>query len=194
MLTSIKLLVYNISKKYTERGLNKIIVLDASSLILLGKCGLVETLSQTFRMVIPNMVFNEVVNEEALKNYPEAKIISDLVDGKKIEVISIKRQKLKFPITLGEGEIEAIILTQQIENAIWVTDDGRAIKACRYLKVPFIISPKVVVNLYQLGKIDFTVAKTSIDKLRIIGRYSPEIIAEALLRLEEVRNVKTNNR
>jgi hypothetical protein len=172
MLTSIKLLVYNISKKYTERGLNKIIVLDASSLILLGKCGLVETLSQTFRMVIPNMVFNEVVNEEALKNYPEAKIISDLVDGKKIEVISIKRQKLKFPITL----------------------DGRAIKACRYLKVPFIISPKVVVNLYQLGKIDFTVAKTSIDKLRIIGRYSPEIIAEALLRLEEVRNVKTNNR
>ena len=174
--------------------MNKIIVLDASSLILLGKCGLVETLSQTFRMVIPNMVFNEVVNEEALKNYPEAKIISDLVDGKKIEVVSIKRKKLRFPIMLGKGEIEAIILTRQIENTILVTDDGRAIKAFRYLKVPFIISPKVVVNLYQLGKIDFTVAKTSIDKLRIIGRYSPEIIAEALLRLEEVRDVKTNNR
>lgn len=174
--------------------MNKVIVVDASSLILLGKCGLIEIFSNAFKLVIPKKVFNEVVNEEALKNYPEAKVISDLVDVKKIEVISIGKQKLKFPVALGEGEIEAIILTQQMENAILVTDDGKAIKACRFLKIPFTISPKVVVNLYQLEKIDFNVAKTSIDKLRIIGRYSPEIIAEALLRLEEVRDVKANNR
>jgi hypothetical protein len=81
-----------------------------------------------------------------------------------------------------------------MENAILVADDGKAIKACRYLKIPFMISPKVVTALYRLEKIDFVEARTSIDKLRIIGRYSPEIIAEALLRLEEIKNVKANNR
>jgi len=37
----------------TDKGEKKTIVLDASSLILLGKCGLVELLSQTFRIIIP---------------------------------------------------------------------------------------------------------------------------------------------
>lgn len=75
-----------------------------------------------------------------------------------------------------------------------MTDDGKAIKACRYLKVPFIISPKVVTDLYRLGKIGMMEAKHSIEKLGIIRRYSPEIISEALIRLKEVRDVETNNR
>jgi predicted nucleic acid-binding protein len=174
--------------------MHKLLIMDASSLILLGRCGLIEVLSQVFHVIIPRGVLNEVVNEETLKQYPDANIISELVKSKKIEVFSIEKQKFKFPITLGEGELEAIILTRQMENAILVTDDGKAIKACRYLKIPFIISPKVVTALYQLEKIDFGNAKTSIDKLRIIGRYSPEIIAETLLRLEEIKNVKTDNR
>jgi predicted nucleic acid-binding protein len=168
--------------------------MDASSLILLGRCGLIEVVSQVVSIILPRGVFNEVVNEETLKQYPDANIISGLVKSRKIEVFSIGKQKLQFPITLGEGEIEAIILTRQMENAILVTDDGKAIKACRYLKIPFMISPKVVTALYRLEKIDFVEARTSIDKLRIIGRYSPEIIAEALLRLEEIKNVKANNR
>jgi len=174
--------------------MHKLLIMDASSLILLGRCGLIEVLSQVFSVIIPRGVLNEVVNEGTLKQYPDANIISELVKNREIEVFSIEKQKFQFPITLGEGEMEAIILTRQMENAILVTDDGKAIKACRYLKIPFIISPKVITALYQLGKIDFMDAKTSIDKLRIIGRYSPEIIAEALLRLEEIKNVKTNNR
>ncbi|PIV22503.1 MAG: hypothetical protein COZ69_07145 [Deltaproteobacteria bacterium CG_4_8_14_3_um_filter_45_9] len=174
--------------------MQKLLIMDASSLILLGRCGLIEVLSQVFSVIIPRGVFNEVVNEETLKQYPDANIISELVKSKKIEVFLVERQKFQFPITLGEGEIEAIILTRQMENGILVTDDGKAIKACRYLKIPFIISPKVVTALYQLEKIDFGNAKISIDKLRIIGRYSPEIIAEALLKLEEIKNVKTDNR
>jgi hypothetical protein len=51
-----------------------------------------------------------------------------------------------------------------------------------------------LIDLYRLGKIDMMDAKHSIVKLRIIGRYSPEIIAEALIRLKDVRDVETNNR
>jgi len=174
--------------------IHKLLIMDASSLILLGRCSLIEVLSQVFSVIIPQGVFNEVVNEETLRQYTDANIISELVKNKKIEVVSVERQKFQYPITLGEGELEAIILTRQMKNAVLVTDDGKAIKACRYLKIPFIISPRVVIALYQLERISFLEAKASIDKLRIIGRYSPEIIAEALIRLEEIKNVKTNNR
>lgn len=174
--------------------MHNLLIMDASSLILLGRCGLIEVLSKVFSVIIPRGVLNEVVNEGTLKQYPDANIISELVKNRKIEVFSTEKQKFQFPLTLGEGEMEAIVLTRHMENAILVTDDGKAIKACRYLKIPFMISPKVITALYQFGKIGFMDAKTSIDKLRIIGRYSPEIIAEALLSLEEIKNVKTNNR
>ena len=174
--------------------MNKILVMDASSLILLGKCGLIEVVSKTFKVIIPRKVLDEVVNEETLDQYPDANIIAELIQSKKIEVISIEKRKVKFPITLDEGETEAIILTRQMGDAILVTDDGKAIKACRYLKIPFIISPKVVTDLYRSREIDMMDAKHSIDKLRIVGRYSPEIIAEALIRLREARDVETNNR
>ncbi len=174
--------------------MDKTLVMDASSLILLGKCGLIEVLSKEFRVIIPRKVFDEVADEEIVKQYPDANVIAELVHGGKIEVTSIEKRSVKFPITLDEGETETILLARQMENAILVTDDGKAIKACRYLKIPFIISPKVVTDLYRTGKISMTEAKRSIEKLGIIGRYSPEIISEALIRLKEVRDVETNNR
>jgi predicted nucleic acid-binding protein len=172
----------------------KTLVMDASSLILLGKCGLVEILSKEFRVIIPGKVFGEVADEQILKQYPDPNAIAELVHGGKIEVTSIEEKSVRFPITLDEGETEAILLARQVENAILVTDDGKAIKACRYLKLPFIISPKVVTDLYRTGKISMLEAKRSIEKLGIIGRYSPEIISEALIRLKEARDVETNNR
>ncbi len=173
--------------------MTKILVMDASSLILLGKCGLMETLSKEFRVVIPRKVLDEVANEEILKQYPDANVIAELVHQQKIEVILIGKRGLKYPFTLDEGETEAILLAWQMKNAILVTDDGKAIKACRYLKIPFIISPKLVTELYRLGKIGMPEARRSIEKLGIVGRYSPEIISEALIRLKEVEDVETNN-
>jgi hypothetical protein len=39
-----------------------------------------------------------------------------------------------------------------------------------------------------------SLAKTAIEKMCIDGRYQPDIIAEALLRLKEIGNVETGNR
>jgi predicted nucleic acid-binding protein len=167
--------------------------MDASSLILLGKCGLIEALSKAFRIIIPRKVLDEVASEALLKQYPDASVIAGLVHSRKIEIIAVENKRIRFPLSLDEGETEAILLTQQMGDAILVTDDGKAIKACRFLKIPFIISPKVVIALYRLEKIDMTEAKRSINKLRMIGRYSPEIIAEALINLKEARDVETNN-
>ncbi|MCL5985772.1 MAG: hypothetical protein M1371_04310 [Actinobacteria bacterium] len=162
-------------------------------MILLSKCGLLETLAESFPIVIPKGVFHEVVNKETLKKYSNAEVISNLVSAKGIKVVEIDTRVNKLSVSLGKGELEALVLLKQTANSILLTDDGKAIKACRYMKFPFIISPKIIVELYRLGKIDFTKTKSSIEKLRIIGRYSPDIIAEALLKLEEIEDAKTNN-
>ena len=42
-------------------------------------------------------------------------------------------------------------------------------------------------------RIEWPLAKAAIEKIRIDGRYAPDIIAEALLRLKKIGNVETGN-
>ena len=78
--------------------------------------------------------------------------------------------------------------------AVLATDDGKAIKTCRFLNLPFSISPKIATELYRHGRIEGPLAQAAIEKMRIEGRYAPDIIAEALLKLKEIGNVETGNR
>ena len=89
--------------------------------------------------------------------------------------------------------MEALILAKKWIGSILATDDGKAIKACRFLDIPFIITPKIVLELFRLDKITYEKAKAALEKLKIIGRYSPEIIGEAFLKLMEEKHVKANN-
>ena len=81
----------------------------------------------------------------------------------------------------------------KLGKPLLATDDGKAIKAARFLRIPFIITPKIVVELLKLKKISFKKARSSIEKLGNIGRYSPAIIADALLSLMEEKDDKTDN-
>lgn len=98
-----------------------------------------------------------------------------------------------MPLSLHKGEEEALLLSVKLGSLLFATDDGKAIKAARFLRVPFIITPRIVVDLFRLEKISLKKARQSIDKFGRIGRYSPEIIADALLSLMEEKDVKTNN-
>jgi len=51
----------------------------------------------------------------------------------------------------------------------------------------------ITTELYRRGRIERPLAKVAIEKMRIEGRYAPDIIAEALLRLGEIGNVETGN-
>ena len=175
----------------------QIIVADSCSLILLSKSGLLKALTECCRLVVPKAVYEEVVNPETIGKFPDAKILNVMVAQGHIEVVSAATQDpdRQPPVTLGSGEWEAIRLVWRLgEGTILATDDGKAIKACRYLNLPFIISPKIATELYRQGQVERSAAKAAIEKMRIEGRYTPDIIAEALLRLEEIENAQNGNR
>ncbi len=171
-----------------------IIIADSSSLILLTKCNLLEVLVKLFLVRIPEAVLNEIVNSDTMERFPDAKTISRLIVENKVGVVKVAMPDHSMPVSLGKGEAEALFLAKQTGDAILATDDGKAIKACRYLGVPFIISPRITTELYRLDAIDFTKARSSIEKMKIIGRYSSDIISESILELEVMQNAKTNDR
>jgi hypothetical protein len=86
------------------------------------------------------------------------------------------------------------MLALEMKETLFATDDGKAIKAARFLRVPFIISPRIVIEMLRSGKISFKNARESLEKLGKVGRYSPEIIADALaLIIMEAKDGKAHN-
>lgn len=165
------------------------IVADSSALILLAKCGLLQDVCKLFQIIVPPGVIAEVASEQLVKNYPDAALIANLTSKGSIQVQSPSSEQTPLPVSLHRGETEALFLAMSLTGPIiFATDDGKAIKAARFTKVPFIITPKIVVELFRLRKITFKKARGSLEKLARIGRYSPEIIAEALLSLKEENN------
>jgi len=168
-------------------------VADSTSLILLAKCSLLEIVCTLFEIIVPSKVIDETATEELSVNYPDSIIIRELISNELLKVEKPDPGELGVSIKLHAGEEDALLLAFKSPGTVFATDDGKAIKAARFLKVPFIITPKIVVNLFMLNKISFIKARQSIEKLGKIGRYSPEIIAESILSLSEVRNGKANN-
>ena len=169
------------------------IVADSSSLILLAKCSLLEIVCNLFDIIVPMAVIIEVASEDLIKTYPDAALISELSSKGSIKVQSIVIDRPPSSLSLHKGEEEALLLAKNLSGSLLATDDGKAIKAARFFSVPFIITPKIVVELFKLQKISFKKARGSIEKLEKIGRYSPEIIAEALIALMEIEHGKANN-
>jgi predicted nucleic acid-binding protein len=168
-------------------------VADSSALILLAKCDLLEIVCNLFEIIVPSAVIAEVASDHLVRDYPDAALISDLTSKGVIRIQSPGSAKFPLPISLHQGEKDALLLAIELGRSLFATDDGKAIKAARFLNVPFIITPKIVVELFRLQKISFKKARESLEKLGKIGRYSPEIIADALVSLMEEKDGKTDN-
>jgi len=159
----------------------KKLVADSSSIILLTKCSLLEKLTQVVELYIPETVFDECASEKLITKHPDAIAIRRLVEENKIHVKTSSRGNIE------KGEDEAILLYNEINADILLCDDGRAIKICKVLNIPFTTPPRVVIDLYQKRIIDIDFAKEALNKLEILGRYSKDIISSALLELIKKR-------
>jgi hypothetical protein len=56
------------------------------------------------------------------------------------------------------------------------------------LGIPFIISPNIVFSLYKNEELTYSEALQSVEKLRLFGRYSPDIIAASLLKIQREKD------
>ncbi len=163
-----------------------LIVADSSALILLAKTGLLGDCCATHRLVAPASVVAEVASKELIRKFPSARIIADLLRENRIRVKNPGEARIRFPGSLHRGEKDALLLARNTAGSVLATDDGKAIKAAKWMGIPYIVTPKIVVEIARSGHISKARAREGIERLGVLGRYSPDIIAHALIQLSEV--------
>jgi len=163
------------------------IVLDASTAILLAKAELLDAFVEAVRqpVVMPKEVERECYGRrEAL----DAHLIARAITEKRITVRIVRQQKqyerLRCDFPLGRGEAEAVTLALASAGALVATDDRQAINACKLLKIPFITALTVLVRMREKGLLSTEEAKSKLEMLVRYGRYKQRTIDAARLELE----------
>ena len=168
-------------------------IMDSSTLILLAKCGLLDIFIDNLKsqLIIPKAVEAECTSK---KDTFDAKLITQRIKEGKIQVQTINNlkiyKKLMRDFNIAKGEVEALTLCLE-KIQLLLTDDKKAINACKILRLPFATAPDVLIRAYEKGLIKKVYAMSIFDKLMRYGRYSKDIIQDVKDRLMEGKNAKS---
>src|SRR3989344_3797371 len=169
----------------------KLIISDASSLILLNKVKLVEKLAKLMSIKIPLEVKKEAVDIGKENNYQDAFEIERLINKNIVKVEEVKNNKKVDELMKGynmeKGESEAVQLFRELNADLLATDDRNAINTCSLLNIPTSGSLAFVINFYRKNLISKEEGEEMINQLSVFGRYSIDIINKALNDLREVK-------
>jgi predicted nucleic acid-binding protein len=159
------------------------IIADSSSIILLAKASVLESLTGIDKLVIGRVVYEESVLQGKTKSIPDSLLIEKLVDEEKIIVLQAgEKTKAKLEKTLGltGGENDTLALAIDNNARMVLTDDRKNIVACRITGMPFMISLDAIIELCQGGKISKEKAFFAFEKIKEHGWISEELIENRL--------------
>ncbi|MEI8364384.1 MAG: hypothetical protein WCF78_02920 [archaeon] len=155
----------------------KLIVGDASSLILLAKANILDDLLELTDIIVPTIVYDEIMKGKE-KNKQDAYYIEQLINLNKIKIEDpqdINVSQIKFLYSLDAGELYAITLAKE-KSIDLLIDDRDGIIVCHKLNVRIHTALMILEELI-IGKF------ISIDKARFAlallienGRYTSEDI------------------
>ncbi|MBI3034982.1 UPF0175 family protein [Candidatus Woesearchaeota archaeon] len=164
--------------------MNKIIVSDASTLILLQKVILLDSLVKNFDFIISEEVCKEAVVHGKTKKFSDSYQIENKINQNLIKIKKIKDKKGVNKIInefgIAEGEAEAITLFLQEKADVLAIDDHKSINVCKVYKIPFMTALTFVLDSHSRKIIEKNEAKEMIKNLAIYGRYKDELIYKAL--------------
>ena len=161
--------------------MNERLVLDASPVILLGKAGLLETVSPLAKIwAIPGAVVEEVEAKRSIHPY-----LSSLGSHARVERIALSEIHPWIAAwDLGRGESEVLASAIGKTDARVVLDDLRARECAELLGIPFTGSLGLVLLAKRKGVID--AARPSMEKLVEIGLHiDPAVLREIYERIGE---------
>ena len=153
-------------------------IIDSSTLILLAKSGLLDIFIDNLKsqLIIPKAVEYESTSK---KDSYDAKLIIQRINDKKIQVQTASNvkvcKKLMRDFNISKGEAEALTLCLD-KHQLLLTDDKKAINACKILRLAFATAPDILIRAVEKGLIEKEQAMLIFEKLMRYGRYSEDII------------------
>ncbi|MBI2675974.1 MAG: hypothetical protein HYX24_05930 [Candidatus Aenigmarchaeota archaeon] len=171
------------------------IVLDSSTIILLAKAEILDTLLNSYKgdVIIPEAV----ERESAAGRTFDALLIKKRLEEGRIKVKAVNDEKvdrIMGDFGLNTGEAEAIILALESKGSVLGTDDRNAINACKILHIPFTTAIGVLIRSREKNLVTKKEAIERLSKLAAYGWYKKEIIEDAKRRLEYAENAERKDR
>lgn len=140
-----------------------LVVADAGPVIALAKTGQLTILRQLFtEITLPDAVWHE----SQVKPGEDSRLIAQAVEEGWITVVTVARS-LRFPLSLHDGEIEALELACQRDDVLLVLDDQLARREAARLKLNFIGTVRVLALAEERGFINS--ARESIQSMQVLG-------------------------
>jgi predicted nucleic acid-binding protein len=128
------------------------VVVNTTPLIALSHIGQLDILKKMYgEILIPNAVYNEL----SAKPDSICKIeVENSKDWVRIEEIKNQMAKSMYKTQLHEGEVEVMILAQEVNADLVIIDDANAKKYAKYLKLPVTGTLGVLIKAKQSGYVD----------------------------------------
>jgi len=165
------------------------IVKDAMVLIHLAKMNLLEKACVLFKkVIIPEMVYNEVVIKGKEKEYEDSFLVESIIKENKINIMKVKNKDMLKKLNefnIYGGEAESIALYWQENAKLIASDDNSVIRKRRLLNINLIGTPSIILYLYKRKFIDKEKINNSIHKLREIGWFSNAILDKTLMEADK---------
>ena len=159
-----------------KRKRHKVILLDASSAILLAKAGFHEILAESYTILMSDSVFDEITRKRLPGSIEYEKLLKEKLikilpvlgpPSQHVTDISLKR--------LDRGEQDTLLLFYEGCGDFVVTDDGAAARFCLKNKIPFVNSLLLLRLLHHSGIIGNSSYEAGFQSLLALGRYSEKV-------------------
>ena len=162
---------------------NEPIVFDASTLILLAKVDLLGHVMRLWPIVATDTAALEATRRKELT---DAQWIARAITSGEIRVepVPLDRmvRRLEADFGIASGEASSLALAHR-RKRILATDDGRTIKACKVLRVPFATAIHFLIDGRERRILSQPIALAKLERFSQIGWYGAEILEDARRRL-----------
>lgn len=169
--------------------MSKILISDASTLILLEKIELLKEMTKRYSFIIPKEVEHEAITKGMEARFPDSFRLHEKVKLQEIVVKDVyDKQKVKEIIAqfnIGKGEAEAVTLWFQEKDATLIIDDHKGMNICKIYAIPFVTALTLVIVAQEKKIIKQEKAVHMIRLLDVYGRYKADLIYEALKMIGE---------
>jgi hypothetical protein len=150
------------------------IVADTSSLIYLSKLGLLKTYCNLKGVIVPECIFQELLNNRCSEKYKKETDYKKLLSEKKLHVHRGDYQKspIDLPQTFNRSDASLIHLHFSCNSQGILSDDGKVCSFCKKNNIPYINTLMALYSLLLNKVISFRFFSAKLEEAYRIGRYS----------------------
>lgn len=127
------------------------VIVNSTPLIALAKSGCLELLREMYgRVIIPKAVYMEVSEKDDIVS----RTLEAALDWIEVRTVDPSMDRRMYRAKLHEGEVEVMLLAQEIGADLVIIDDNAARKTAEYLDLPLTGTLGVLIKARQRGLLD----------------------------------------